>query len=263
MNKRPKCVFCGSEGDLTKSHIWPKWSESIIPSTAAQHELRIGSTQTFAQSVPGPELKLSIKNGSASKKKPKNTCVECNGKWMRNIEEAAQPVIHKLMLGREFVLCFDEQILLSSFLCLVSMRVEKSAHGVSAIPKSDSDFIVRSRVPPPNWWIALCRYQDADPLEFWVGFFGMQIGASPNPPAIGGEHCNSQVTTIVAGHLCAHIFSSTVWPEFDGYRAFKTTKIWPPVYPYIDTRSLPLIDNARLPWLHEAIARNSIPIDAA
>jgi len=72
---------------------------------------------------------------------------------------------------------------------------------------------------------------------------------------VGPEDCNTQVTTIVAGQLCAHIFSSSVWGNFKGYQGAPLTQIWPPHQLPIDTRFIRSIDNAGLPWLHEAVAR--------
>lgn len=254
-----KCVFCG-QGGLTRSHIWPEWSQKIVPSIANFYELVVGEPmQTFEQFTPGPDFFSKTKPGSAAKRQPRNTCLSCNGGWMREIEEAAKPTVADLMLGRNIILSTMNQRFLAAFLCLVSMRIELSSN-MRAIPASDLEFLKLRREPPINWWICIAHYQETkDPHDYWLAYLGMRRAGLTEPNLIGPEHCNTQVTTIVAGKMCAHIFSSSVWNNFRGYEGAQMAQIWPANQFLIDMRGVRYIDNAGLPWLHEAVARDGQP----
>src|ERR1700738_1830430 len=88
-----KCAFCGNPGNLTKSHVWPEWAESILPQTATHHEQITGLFHTFVPKVKGPELFRRVRPGHVGTRKPRNTCKQCNGNWMRHIEEATMPLM--------------------------------------------------------------------------------------------------------------------------------------------------------------------------
>jgi hypothetical protein len=251
-----KCLFCGEPGRRTKSHIWPEWSQQVVSTKATHYELLIGKTaETFETKALGPDKFYKRKPGSAVKRQPRNTCESCNSGWMRRIEEAARPAITKLMLGHDFILETLNQRLVASFLCLVSMRLEGSGE-MRTIHQSDREKIRREFVPGSSWWIAITRYQDDDPHDYWSGYWGMQISESSQPKAVNIKDCNTQVSTILAGKMCAHMFSSTVWYGFRGYQGAALTQLWPPTRFDIATGAMPYIDNKGLPWLHEAVARD-------
>src|SRR5258708_255743 len=84
-----RCVFCGGTG-LTRGHVWPDWLNKILPKTATHHEQETGKFNTFQTSVPGPEHSVRIGHGHARTRKPRNTCVTCNGGWMSLIEDRAR-----------------------------------------------------------------------------------------------------------------------------------------------------------------------------
>ena len=44
----------------------------------------------------------------------------------------------------------------------------------------------------------------------------MQLVSSPNE-VVDARKCDTQVTTLVIGELCAHTFCSTTMPDFAGY----------------------------------------------
>jgi hypothetical protein len=82
----------------------------------------------------------------------------------------------------------------------------------------------------------------------------MQITSQPTD-IIGAQYCNSQVTTLTIGRLFAHLFSSTVYPEFPGYEGIELAAIWPPRHLDIEVNDLPIVTEVEVPWLHESLAR--------
>jgi hypothetical protein len=252
-----KCVFCRERRKLTKSHIWPEWAEQILPQTATHHEHIISQFRTFAPKVQGPTFHKRVKPGHVGKRRPRNTCFECNGGWMREIEEATIPFMEAILLGQRYSLTQTDQRLLAALLSLVSMRVELSSHEMRAIPPSDHDWIRTRFEPPPYWKIWIARYVGNVAMD--EQHMAMQISSSMDVPA-GVDHCNTQVTTLVIGQLCAHLFSSTEWPEFGGYEGIFLSRIWPLTPFDIEVSSLPPIFESEVPWLHETVARTTPPI---
>lgn len=172
---------------------------------------------------------------------------------MRRMEEATMPFMPALLLGTPHLLDTFSQRLLAAFLCLVSMRVELSSHDMRAIPASDRNWLRTRFEPPPDWTIWIGRYEGSPRMD--ERYTAMHVASAPDVPT-GVEYCNSQVTTLVIGQLCAHMFSSTVWRNFRGYHGLQCPAIWPPWSYDIEVSHLTVIAEADVPWLHEAIARD-------
>jgi hypothetical protein len=126
-----------------------------------------------------------------------------------------------------------------------------------AIPNTDHDWLKKRFEPPPDWRIWIARYEGSPRMD--ERYSAMHIASSPDVET-SVEHCNSQVTTLIIGQLCAHLFSSTVWPNFGGYEGINLSLIWPLRGLYIEVGDLPVIDEATVPWLHEAIPRETPPV---
>jgi hypothetical protein len=259
-----KCEFC-QRTDLTKSHIWPDWAQKIVPAVATHYEIKEGGMATYKPRAPGPTPYVKVKTGAVAKRRPRNTCTGCNGGWMREIEEAAIRPVSNLMRGQPFLLTTIDQRLLATFLCLVSVRIALASKVSRPIPLEHHQHLISRREPPIGWRVWIVEYVDEAHNDYWYGYFPMAmmeakeaiaITQSPQPLSVGPEHCNSQVTTLVAGKLCAHIFSTTVWHEFTHYEGVRLTRIWPPTCLDIDTQFLPTIKADTVPWLHEAIGRD-------
>lgn len=252
-----KCVFCREQRKLTKSHIWPEWIESILPQKATHHEHIVGQVSTFEPKMDFPALWRKTKEGHVATRRPRNTCYGCNGGWMRTIEEAAKPLMPSLLLGQQHRLNAAERRALAAFLCLVSMRIEFSSLEMRAIPAADHDYLRTNFEPPREWKIWIARYIGTISID--QSYMALQIESTPDVPR-GVEHCNTQVTTLVIGQLCAHLFRSTTISDFRGYEGIHLVTIWPP-HPFdIEISTMPPVLESDVPWLHEAFGRETAPI---
>jgi hypothetical protein len=176
---------------------------------------------------------------------------------MSIIEDEAIPVASSLIKGETFLLDEDSQHKLAAFLCLISMRLQFLGR-MHAIPAVDRLYLKENGCPPALWAIWLARYAGEKPDEHWSRFLGMQLGSTPTDK-VGPDHCNTQVTTLVIGKLCAHLFSSTETPVL-GYEGIRLTRIWPPTGLGIGTEFIPPVTDKAIIWLHEALARESKPL---
>ncbi len=251
-----KCVFCGEPG-LTHGHVWPGWLNNILPTTATHHDQITGIFTTFTPEVPGPPKTIKQRQGHARSRKPRNTCKKCNSEWMSTIEDEAIPYATPLIGGQTFVLNDGGQRSLAAFFCLISMRLEFLG-SLRAIPPTDRLYLKEYREPPPMWCVWIAKYGGDKPDDHWSRYIGMQVGSTP-AEKVGPEHCNMQVTTMVVGQLCAHLYSSTVSPLL-GYEGIRLTRIWPLTGLSIDARFLPVLDDATVVALQEALARESKPM---
>ena len=264
-----KCLFC-ARGDLTKSHIWPEWAQKVIPATAKQYETTTGIFRTYTPNSPTEDVSRSLKPGSVAGRRPRNTCFACNSGWMRDIENHARPYITALMRGDRIILEPAHQYAVAAFLSLVAVRIDISNRSAHAIPPTDYQHLIQRREPGPSWKIWIMKYVEGPGDDYGYSHFPMALKFFPIGKfatlsaaeiAAGPEDTNTQVTTIVVGRLCAHIFSSTVYDDFAGYVEPPMCRIWPITGFDIDTGYLPEIDAEDATWLHEAIGRDRNPPD--
>jgi hypothetical protein len=256
-----KCVFCGGSG-LTKGHIWPEWMGDVLISEATHHVQTVGELKTFTPKMRRPAYKQRMRQGHAGSRKLRNTCANCNSGWMSLIESSAKPFAIPLMRGEPYLLTTIGQRFLSALLCLITIRVEFSDMATQAVPPSDREWFKEKFEPSSNWQIWIAKYADDDPEKHWCYHHGFVIVSSPDENA-GPYMCNTQATTLVIGRLCAHIFSATDWPDFDGYEGVTLSRIWPPAQLEIDTRFLSGLSGRAVLSLAEALARETPPVPSS
>jgi hypothetical protein len=264
-----KCVFCGGTG-LTKSHIWPDGLDEYLPPRAERYLQVVGEVNTFIPQMRRPDVQRVEGKGDARAKKPRNTCLACNGGWMSRIESSAKdpmiPLVKGLPFaedspGLSFMLNSRGQSALATLLCLITMRVEFSHLATLAATPQDHEWIRTALEPPPFWKIWIARYIGQNPGAHWCRHYGLQLVSSPEEQ-VASHKCDTQATTFVMGQLCAHIFSSTSIPDFSGYSGQGLCRLWPLAGWDIDCRYLPPISDAGVLSLSEALAREIPPIPA-
>ena len=158
------------------------------------------------------------------------------------------------MLNRPVLLDAFGQFALSTFLCLIAMRLEFLGP-LQAVPDEERDWLRYYLEPSTRWKIWITRFADKNPEAYWSRQYAGQIELTPPPPdKVGPEYCNTHISTLVIGHLCAHTFYSHIM-SFDGYEGIHLTRIWPPTGHDIDSRAMPTINADSALWLHEAFAR--------
>jgi hypothetical protein len=246
------CVFCGRTG-LTKGHVWPAWLNRLLPVTATHHEQIVGKFETFTPTIPGPEYSVETRQGHARTRKPRNTCERCNTGWMSRIEDAAIEPITPLIFGVDVPLRMDDQRAIAALLCLINMRLEFLGD-FRAIPPSDRSTFRQTGLPPAGWYIWLAKFTGKRADDLVSRYNALMAGMLTQPESIGPEHCNTQVTTLVIGQLCAHLFRSSFVP-FIGYDDARLAKIWPLTGYDIHTQFLPKISDQGALSLAEALPR--------
>jgi hypothetical protein len=251
-----RCVFCGGRG-LTKGHVWPDWLNKILPKTATHHEQETGKFNTFETAVPGPKHVVKTAQGHARSRKPRNTCVRCNGGWMSLIEDHARSCATRLIFDLPQLMDLRDQDSIASLLTLIAMRLEFLGD-MRAISDEERDWLRYYREPSEDWKIWISSFGGDDGDEHWSRTYAAQLESEPTDK-VGPEYCNVRVTTLVMGKLCAHLFYSPII-HFRGYEGISLVQIWPRQNLYVDTSELSVMSGRDALFLHEAFARESPPM---
>ena len=85
-----KCIFCGTEGNLSKEHLWPDWlSKLYLRKDSESHTFGSKSYLNKKEVRDGtysrPGHLFSLKN--------RVVCVTCNNGWMSRVEEETKPIL--------------------------------------------------------------------------------------------------------------------------------------------------------------------------
>jgi hypothetical protein len=89
MSSGRKCIFCGSDGPLTKEHVLGNWLADV------------GLSDELVENMAGPLNRIGTSFGTA---RPfqitvKSVCASCNNGWMSRLEQTARRVLAPKILG--------------------------------------------------------------------------------------------------------------------------------------------------------------------
>ena len=244
------CVFCGG-APLTKGHIWPDWIDKSLGSTAAGHLQENGVFYTLDTELPKTPFSLTDRQGSAGQRKPRNTCLACNGGWMSKIEDAAKRATESLMLGSSVLLSPLDTMNIATLLCIIAVRMEFIGEE-RAVSQKERDYLRLNKFPSQSWRVWLANFNGPDPKELYSRKYGLAFSPLPGD-AINPEECNVYVSTHIVGKLCAHVVYCPV-SDFGGYdRSLALCQVWPLPRFYVDSSAISVLNG--YDELHEAIAR--------
>ena len=107
MARRSKCIFCGTEGVLTKEHIWSDWLKNYIPKDLLNYKAgdiilgRDGKPISEKRRIVGGDPKsrrVRCVCGSATYL-PKIRRKGCNDGWMKDLQDLVKPIVLPLIRG--------------------------------------------------------------------------------------------------------------------------------------------------------------------
>ena len=173
---------------------------------------------------------------------------------MSRLEQSNIARMSALILGQPVLLTTMDQWLLSALLCLITIRLEFTDLEMQGVPVAERrELMATGHAPFDTWRIWIARFGGQNPHDHWSRHFGMQVVSSPDE-MFRPHKCNTQVTTMVIGELCAHLVSSSAMPVPRGYSGVELTPIWPPTDFDIDSRAIPFLNDADVVHLHESLA---------
>jgi hypothetical protein len=132
---RQACIFCGSNGKMTREHVWGEWLRQMVPAEMNKHEVRaerIGAPGTPLQA----ETRLRAGDPLST---VKVVCAACNSGWLSQIQERAKPYLIPLIQGQPTALGPDGQRALAAWCAMATMTGEYIDRDPTAIDVSQAD----------------------------------------------------------------------------------------------------------------------------
>jgi hypothetical protein len=147
---------------------------------------------------------------------------------------------------------------LARWFALMTMMFEFTEPLTSSLKTEHRRFLKEHLDPPPIFKMWIGRYNGDWPDLHWSHHMGMSMSLTPE--ASGDPYkCNTQTTTIVLGALCIHTYSSTVDPDFPGYRGAPIKQVWPAREEQINWPPLIGLSDDMVIALAESLAAQTTP----
>lgn len=228
MTKR--CIFCWDTAQLTREHIRADWLKNYLPKTQVNYEA--GHLTINRPGLPRSEKSRKI-GGDPLSRRVKCVCEACNTRWMKDIQDAAKPIVVPMIGGQRVPLRRPEQRTLAAWIAMSVMCSEFGKDQLQAISPADRETLYRHKVPPKrNWQIWLGRYQRKVSANEWdhralliLPAKKVSDGATPD-----GRTHNTQSTTYTVGELFIHVVSSDWAKCISNFRVVQDrhlVRLWP------------------------------------
>jgi hypothetical protein len=104
-----RCLFCETDGALTREHVWPRWMAAVLPhgnrfSTRGKVGLR--------GSQPASQFGEVFESADSCSWTAKAVCSSCNSGWMSALESETRPIVAPLLVGEAAIIrAADEPVL--------------------------------------------------------------------------------------------------------------------------------------------------------
>jgi hypothetical protein len=217
------CIFCGGS-PTTKEHVFSQWTHALMrPKEKLRAQQFIAFQHPDRTDFTGG-LRLP---GSLRDWQIKCVCTtSCNNGWMREIENAAIPVMTPLIGGQQTILSPADQKSIATWAVLKAIVAHHNF-----IPRRKRKQFASKREPQAEWSLWIGYYPNHTPGPVWdsrpfpLGTNQREGPASPN--------CHA--TTLILNQLLIHVVNfaekdfSLVFKGRDGSApSGNIVPIWPP-----------------------------------
>jgi hypothetical protein len=116
------CIFCGSEDNLSKEHLWSDWARKAIEADA---ELPVSTVPHVIKRSDGSNKQWEAPVFSATLNK---VCRDCNSTWMSDVEDLTKDLVLPMLRNEQVLLEKEEQLCLAAWgylKVLVHQRVDR------------------------------------------------------------------------------------------------------------------------------------------
>jgi hypothetical protein len=224
-----KCIFCGGS-PTTKEHVFSRWTHKYMPPRqtgkaqsviAVEHAEKIESTE---YKMPGEMRDWQIKC----------VCARCNNGWMSRLEDAAKPIMKRLIEGRRTRLSEADKRIIAAWAALKVMIV----HHRNIHPARRRQLMTKLK-PPKGFTVWIGNYTRRRWKPEWLSRpFAVDTQARyaqrrAGRPATPNSHILTQIIKKLLIHVvqCPVESISTRWrfttPEGADLTG-NVVRIWPP-----------------------------------
>lgn len=218
------CLFC-QQTKLTKEDVYPRWHVRTQPETPVKwvHHRDFPSA-TVLQSADR-HTRQHVQQGSLHTLRLKCVCAECNNTWMSRLQEAAKPIIQRMMLG-ESVLSEVDQFVLASWCTMTAFVFEHRHRNLSHSTQVVRERFAQSQTIPEGIIVWVARLEEA---QFGWNHFDQTIGSTSDIAAVPSlELDGHQITAWPLGNVFFLVY-------YRSHDCFLTpgepklvSQIWPP-----------------------------------
>lgn len=150
------CIFCNKRRPRAREDAIPHWMTDVLKPS--------GSISTdFITVVPGePIRRRQAKFADLAALKLKDVCVDCNGRWMSQLENATKPLLEPMMLGRTRELDSAEERQVAAWAQLKCLSLDAyyrgDYRGLRHLPERLAHEFYGRRQPLENSLVTIGRY---------------------------------------------------------------------------------------------------------
>jgi hypothetical protein len=238
------CAFCGRQGSLTKQHVIPDRLKKIVPRQVNTHTQTLLRLERFGQHlIPVPTV-VKQKSGHSGTRKVRRVCLQCNTKWMRQIEEESFPLLAPYIQGSTEFIREDVQRCIANIAALIASVADLDDPSNSGVSKEERDYLRQNRTPPPHWHVFIGRVDSVDWETKWRHF---GCGLFKSDAIVDPSNRNTQGTTIGMGKILLQVISMPPEIGILDREALSRDCGLAQIFPYIEQLevvSLPVHDSA-------------------
>ncbi len=227
---------------MTREHVWGSWLKRYVRRDLNKHGFVY---HEFDRAGVAPNVTYRIRAGDPLSSNARIVCVDCNTKWLSQIQENAKPHLIPLILGNKTLLGHAALERVATWAAMATMTGEYLTYdtrqiAISAVERTA--FMTTGR-PSEDWRI-------------WIGFFepnklderyihtSLPIYDSKDISNVehfdGAPQTNTQTTTFRIGKLFVHAMSSSDHPHlvrgWDWRTAPRARHLLVPIWPPTDWR---------------------------
>lgn len=154
---RRVCVFCEAVVPLEREHVFPNWLKNLFSNVQPDFE-----HHTYSRSWIATPITTGVRReqGYLFSRKKKVVCKGCNHGWMKDLEDAANPLLKRMFRGDAFDLDPAESTTLAAWAWKTAYVVEHLNHQTMTTQAWQRHAFYASRVPPQHSRVWLTHHAD-------------------------------------------------------------------------------------------------------
>jgi hypothetical protein len=245
-----KCIFCGS-GNLTGEHVFSRWTHKYmgprgkVKAKSHRGKQHLNDLETKITKLPGQLRDWQVWCVCGGDHK------SCNGGWMRDIENAAKPIMVPLILGHESRLFANHQKIIATWAVLKAMIAEYDPRSETkvSVHHAHRTYLMKHLAAPKGWAVWIGSFERREWPPEWVGRHLLLLSENAFAKSGGREvtHFNVSSTTQVVGKLFIIVIHAPLEGGIDRWRFSPPEggtlfRIWPPTITSIKWPDCPLSD---------------------
>jgi len=254
-----QCAFCGSTGNLSKEHVWPKW--------AAEHLSGNDDTFTVYRQFEGDGFERQ--DPQRWDHKPfdltvKAVCKPCNNGWMASLEVTAKNALFEsAFAGRGRLLHGVGQRTLAAWALKTAMMVEQTnAEAMRGIPRAEYAHLYERGEPSAQVRVWVASYVGSQAVALGLPF-GKDVDMDAGPDPKRGER-DVWGSTVLFGPVVFQVIGTGVPGLLDMLELGtpNTYRLWPYQRsftwlpsPGMDERAVFGLHSEYLAWIDSLAAR--------